>query len=295
MSGWKPALLLVLIPAAVALAQETPAPAADPSAPAAQAPAADPAAPAEPAAPVPVGKVHAPPVPLIADRVERGRHVYQRFCISCHGEDGDGRGYSAQWLNPLPRDFTRGIFKCVSTPSGSLPLDEDLLRTLRAGFAHTNMPGWAALGDRNLRDVIEYLKTFSPRWKEEGPGVPIQIAAEPPDGVESRKKGQAVWTTQGCFNCHGAGGKGDGPSVPSLTDDWGNHIVPFDFTSSPHRKCGDTDRDLYRTFMTGVTGTPMPSFSDTLSPDDAWHLVHFLKTLRKPDTSQHLFGLSMGR
>lgn len=280
MFGWKPALLAVL-PAAVALAQTAPAAPAQP----AEATAAQDQA----------QKPPNPPQPLNPEMVSKGKAVYQRFCISCHGEFGDGRGYSAQWLNPQPRDFTRAIFKCRSTPSGTLPVDDDLLRTLREGLYHTNMPSWAVLGGPNLLDVIQYIKTFSPRWKEEGPGDPISYAAEPPDDAASRKKGQAIWNAQACFNCHGQSGKGDGPSVPTLFDDWGNHIVPFDFTSSPHRKCGNTDRDLYRTFLTGLNGTPMPSFADTVSPEDAWHLVHFLKTLRVQKTEQHLFGLAVGK
>jgi mono/diheme cytochrome c family protein len=32
--------------------------------------------------------------------------------------------------------------------------------------------------------------------------------------------------------------------------------------------------------MTGVDGTPMPSFADTISQNDAWDLVHFLRTLQ---------------
>ena len=284
MFGWKPVLLAALLPSAIALAQTPTAKVA----PAAQASAA--AEPAEPAQ-----KPPNPPRPLDEGRVNRGRHVYQRYCISCHGENGDGRGYSAQWLNPQPRDFTRAVFKCRSTPSGTLPLDEDLLRTLRQGVYHTRMPAWAVLGEANLRDVTEYLKIFSPRWNEEGAGDPIVYAPEPADNPDSRKKGQSIWNAQACFNCHGPGGKGDGPSVSTLADDWGYHIVPFDFTSSTHRKCGSTDQDLYRTFLTGLNGTPMPSFADTVTPEDAWHLVHFLKTLQVEVTEQHLFGLSMGK
>ena len=284
MFGWKPVLLAALLPSAIALAQTPTAKVA----PAAQASAA-----AEQAAPA--QKPPNPPRPLDEGRVNRGRHVYQRYCISCHGENGDGRGYSAQWLNPQPRDFTRAVFKCRSTPSGTLPVDDDLLRSLREGLYHTNMPSWAVLGDANLRDVTEYLKIFSPRWKEEGAGDPIVYAPEPADSPDSRQKGQSIWTAQACFNCHGPGGKGDGPSVATLADDWGYHIVPFDFTSSTHRKCGSTDQDLYRTFLTGLNGTPMPSFADTVTPEDAWHLVHFLKTLQVEVTEQHLFGLSMGK
>ena len=32
--------------------------------------------------------------------------------------------------------------------------------------------------------------------------------------------------------------------------------------------------------MTGVDGTPMPSFADNIQPNDAWDLVHFLRTLQ---------------
>ncbi len=281
MFGWKSALRIALFPAAVALAQTSPPQPAPP--------------PADKAAVAAAEKPPNPPRPLDEAKVVRGKAVYQRFCISCHGENGDGRGYSAQWLNPQPRDFTRAIFKCRSTPSGTLPVDDDLMRTLHEGLYHTNMPSWSVLGDRSLHDVVEYLKTFSPRWKEEGPGDPIVYASEPADGADSRKKGQSIWNAQACFNCHGQGGKGDGASVPTLFDDWGNHTVPFDFTASPHRKCGNSDQDLYRTFLTGLNGTPMPSFADTVSPEDAWHLVHFLKTLRVENTEQHLFGLSQGR
>ena len=265
MNRWKPILLAVLLPAAFALAQ------------------------------TPQGeKPPNPPKPIDAARASRGKAVYERYCFSCHGEHGDGRGYSAQWLDPRPRDFTRAIFKCRSTPSGTLPIDKDLMRTLREGLYHTNMVSWEVLGDRNMSDVIEYIKTFSPRWKEEGPGDPIQFVREPPDNADSRKKGQQLWNSQACFNCHGQTGKGDGSSVPTLFDDWGFHITPFDFTSSPRRKCGGTDQDLYRTFLTGMNGTPMPSFADTISPEDAWHLVHFLKTLQTKNTEQRIFGISMG-
>jgi len=67
-----------------------------------------------------------------------------------------------------------------------------------------------------------------------------------------------------------------------LKDDWGNKTVPYDFTSGANLKCGDRPEDLYRVFMTGLSGSPMPSFADSLTPADAWNLVHFLRSLAAP-------------
>ena len=44
--------------------------------------------------------------------------------------------------------------------------------------------------------------------------------------------------------------------------------------------CGDDEPRLYRIFMTGFDGTPMPSFADVIKPEQAWDLVHFLRTLQ---------------
>ena len=54
-----------------------------------------------------------------------GKKLYRRFCVGCHGPLGDGNGENAQWIDPKPRDFVAGTFKCRSTPTGTLPTDED--------------------------------------------------------------------------------------------------------------------------------------------------------------------------
>ena len=76
---------------------------------------------------------------------------------------------------------------------------------------------------------------------------------------ESVKRGRAVYERSNCSQCHGHTGLGDGPSAHELKDDWGNPIVPYDLTQG-HIKCGDTGPDIYRVFITGLDGTPMPSF-----------------------------------
>jgi cytochrome c oxidase cbb3-type subunit 2 len=72
----------------------------------------------------------------------------------------------------------------------------------------------------------------------------------------------------------------NGPSASTLTDDLGRPILPYNFTDGSRPKCGDTDQDIYKIFMTGLDGTPMPSFADNLKPDEAWDLVFYLRTLQ---------------
>ncbi len=208
----------------------------------------------------------------------RGEHVYQRYCLSCHGLHGDGRGESAQFLDPRPRDFTKGVFKWRSTPSGTLPVDGDLFKTIRNGLYNTNMPRWSGLTDGQLQSVVAYVESFSPLFVTDQRGKPIEIPPEPPATPESIAAGKQVYQSMGCFNCHGQEGRGDGPSALTLTDDWGRPIRPFDFTTG-HLKCGGENRDIYRVFMTGLNGTPMPSFADAMTPEQAWNLVHYLRTL----------------
>ena len=96
--------------------------------------------------------------------VAEGRFVFERNCAVCHGKWGDGRGEMAVGMVPRPRKFTAGTFKFRTTPSGSLPTDADLMRTIRNGLFGTSMPTFQHLSERDLRAVVEYLKTFSKKW-----------------------------------------------------------------------------------------------------------------------------------
>lgn len=211
---------------------------------------------------------------------KRGKVVYERYCVSCHGDLGNGAGEVAEWITPKPRDYRQGTFKWRSTPSGSLPRVADLEKTIRDGVYGTFMPSWYAIGLRSRLDVIAYIQTFSDRWQQEKPQEAITIPPEPNYSEESVKRGRALYEKVNCAQCHGPNALGDGPSAHDLKDDWGNSIVPYDLTQG-HIKCGDTGADIYRVFMTGLSGTPMPSFVDAIKPDEAWDLVHYIQSLNK--------------
>jgi cytochrome c oxidase cbb3-type subunit 2 len=222
---------------------------------------------------------------------EEGKAYYRRYCIGCHGPNGDGNGENAMWFDPTmgfakPRDFTLATFKCRSTPTGTLPTDQDLYDAVSRGFVTTNMPRWLSLTPKERADLVAFLKTFSAKWETHKAGTPINIPQEPPANVDSILKGRQLFQTMQCWKCHGPEGHGDGPSAPTLTDNKDNPIRPYNFASGSRFKCGETNQDLYRVFMTGLDGTPMPSFADVIQPNDAWDLVHFLRTLQPLDTPE---------
>jgi len=225
---------------------------------------------------------------------QRGHGLYRRYCIGCHGPQGDGNGENAPYIDPKPRDFTLATFKCRSTLTGSLPLDTDLIHTLVRGVEASNMPSWRPLSDEDRVDLVAYIKTFSPRWKKEQPGPPLQVPAEPEVTADRIKDGQQVFQKMECWKCHGTEGRGDGPSAATLTDSKDRPIVPYDFTTGHKFKCGETDQDLYKIFMTGLDGTPMPSFADNLTPDQAWDLVFYLRTLQPGKTKERAIAKQIG-
>ena len=235
---------------------------------------------------------------------ERAAQTYRRYCVSCHGELGDGNGEVAQWLDPTvspgnfrPRDFTLAVFKCRSTPTGTLPTDQDLFDTIGRGLDRSNMPIWNVLTRQERVDLVAWIKHFSARWQNEKPGTPIQIPAEPEITPDRVKAGQDVFNKVQCWKCHGVQGMANGPSASTLQDDLGRSIAPYNFTTGERPKCGSTDADLYRIFMTGLDGTPMPSFADNIKPDEAWDLVFYLRTLErrnKNNAKEHEIARQLG-
>jgi mono/diheme cytochrome c family protein len=214
---------------------------------------------------------------------ENAKYNYRRFCVGCHGDYGDGNGENAVWLDPKPRDFTIATFKCRSTLTGTLPTDQVLYDTIGRGLTNSNMPIWNHFSKQEKADLVAYIKIFSPRWDKEKAGAPISIPPEPPITLDSISHGQALFTKLECWKCHGPHGQGDGPSASTLTDSQNNPIRPYNFAlggNDSRFKCGSTNQDIYKIFMTGVDGTPMPSFADVIQPNDAWDLVHFLRTLQ---------------
>ena len=219
-----------------------------------------------------------PPPPAASSR---GRQVYETHCVECHGESGRGDGPAAMSLVPHPRDFTSGRYKIRSTETGSLPTDDDLLRSVRTGLPGSAMPGWGPLlPDADVRDVVAYIKTLSPRFAAEQPE-PLPATTPVPSSPDSVARGAAVYATLQCSKCHGEDGRGVGAVTTRFEDDWGftlhsaNLAEPWTFRGGPDAA------DAFMRFRAGVSGTPMPSYTGTATDTEMWDLANYVLSLRR--------------
>ncbi len=216
--------------------------------------------------------------------VAAGKELYAENCSQCHGAKGDGRGAMADLLDPRPRDFRRAIYKIRQTPQGDLPTDEDLFRIVSNGMAGTSMPPWRGLlSEAQIWQLVDYVKSFSEDFADYPAEQQFLLEGVVDSTPESIARGATVYEKAECAKCHGARGRGNGPSAATLEDEWESRIYPANLTQPWTLRGGSSVEDLYRTVATGVNGTPMPSFSDAWSSEDLWHLANYLHSIgREP-------------
>jgi mono/diheme cytochrome c family protein len=83
------------------------------------------------------------------------------------------------------------------------------------------------------------------------------------------KKGKDLFGDN-CQKCHGAGGKGDGP--------YGDpQHRPADLTQS-----ADADGIMFYKAWNGRKDPVMPAFKTTMTREEIWAVIEYVKTLRKP-------------
>src|SRR2546428_5803508 len=207
-----------------------------------------------------------------------GKAVYERKCLLCHGEKGDGKGPAAELLDPKPRDFTSGIYK-IRTTAGKAPSDQDLYRVISDGMPGTFMPSWAVLPEKDRWNVVAYVKAFAAdKFKEatKKQELPKDVASS----ADSIKRGKEMFEAIECNKCHGAEGRADGPSRPELKDEWGHPIKPANLTKRWTFRGGGSRTEIATRLAIGVLGTPMPTFIDSVEkPEDIWHLTNYVLSL----------------
>ena len=86
--------------------------------------------------------------------VSRGKTVYERHCLKCHGSQGYGDGPNAVLLTIPPANFHR--------PGSYLKSDETLLRMIEHGGVYSSMHAWRGrLTDGEMQDVLAYIRFLS--------------------------------------------------------------------------------------------------------------------------------------
>lgn len=230
---------------------------------------------------VPMGalRVAAQDVGTEAQRAS-GKTLYLKYCAQCHGDKGDGEGYATPHLSPRPRNFTTGKFKVRTTPNGALPTHQDIVNIIRHGMPYTSMPAWPTLSDQQLSELAYYITTFSPDFANpERVPKPLEFPSGPGSTAESIALGKKLYEETGCARCHGNHGRGDGLSAPTLKDDWNYPIRAANLAQSWTFRGGSTREDIFRTMSTGFNGTPMPAFTDGLTPEQRWAITDFIVSL----------------
>lgn len=232
-----------------------------------------------------------PPLPTIPsglpeeDAARRGQVLYQNQCAVCHGINGDGNGFLAHGFDVKPRDFRQGWYKFRSTKSGNRPTFEDIERTIRQGVPNSTMPAWGQfLKPEDIHDVARYLVVFSEGftddWKESRQPIALEVPKPPADLASLSSRGAELYKSLGCVACHGDKGMGDGPSAPSLKDNWQQATTATDLTYKWLFKNGHEPADVYRSIIGGLAGSPMPSAEGAVPEErDRWALVSFILSL----------------
>ena len=81
----------------------------------------------------------------------RGKKLYEKYCLACHGPQGRGDG--ATQFDPPVVDLTSS--EVLMKP------DSRLLKSIHEGRPNTAMDAWkSALSEEAIRDVLAYILTF---------------------------------------------------------------------------------------------------------------------------------------
>jgi mono/diheme cytochrome c family protein len=258
---------------------------------------------------------------LTDDNLAAGSRLFRKHCQECHGPTGNGRGPTAAWITPHPRDFRQGVFKFVSTngTTSRKPTRDDLFHTLSNGLPSTQMPSFALRSEDERHRLIDYVIYLSVRGKtefeilrtllvhgEDGLNESVSADAEAVIHSELRawtkaqtdvmparfppfREGQledSIRRGQALFIDPKGGGCATchlnyGREAKYQYDVWGTVLKPGDLTET-RRKGGTAPEQLYHRIRGGIGPSNMPAPTG-LSDQQFWDLVNFVKAMPYPD------------
>ena len=219
-----------------------------------------------------------------------GKKIYNDYCVACHGSNGKGDGRYADEMKTKPTDFTSGMYKFKSTPYGTLPTKEDIVKTLELGVRTTAMIPQLQLDEKQMNEVAGYILSFAP--KGQIIGKPINIPPKPEASASLINEGKKLFDIN-CVSCHGKNLKGDGPNSKKLVNYKGIPISPADLTVTPLKR-GNTPESIYKIISNGIEGTPMISYYEVIKPEEIWDVVYYIDSIPKENLANENRGGMMG-
>ena len=176
---------------------------------------------------------------------QHGHELFDANCASCHGSQADGQSEASKSLLPRPANLRVARFD-----------DERLSAVLWSGVAGSSMPAWRDYSERDLRDLVAYVKEL-----------PRDHSTESPLILKNFEQAKSLFV-QNCASCHGDQGDGRGPAASALVP------APTNF----HLKQPSYDRAI-QVLDNGVPGTAMPAWSGQISSSDRELLAHYVRLL----------------
>jgi mono/diheme cytochrome c family protein len=150
---------------------------------------------------------------------------------------------------------------------------------------------WIADEERPGDAIEEAYREIWSRWLTANEHFVALQDPIPPADAASIERGNELFhdaSRGNCASCHGDGGRGDGPSAVEVTpdgvrhslllDEWGRPAWPRDLRTGIFRG-GSRPIDIYRRVHCGIHGTPMPAQAGTLSQDEIWDVVHYVRSI----------------
>jgi mono/diheme cytochrome c family protein len=90
----------------------------------------------------------------------KGKPIYEKNCLLCHGPQGRGDGPMGKALSPPATNF--------SSPESMHKTDAELLKVVREGHPDTAMTAWkGSLSEQEFQDLLAYVRQLS-RGLEKG-------------------------------------------------------------------------------------------------------------------------------
>jgi cbb3-type cytochrome oxidase cytochrome c subunit len=228
----------------------------------------------------------------------RGRQIYVREgCFYCHSQFTrlQDRGYgplvhAGDYVYETPHQLgTARTGPDLTNEGGRMSSEWQKAhlvnpRTVKPGSI---MPSFSYLSDRDMNDLVSYIQTLGNQRK-----TTTAFVQAPEEYLNTTDLGRALHErkhvdtnasasanagrgiyTQNCAVCHGLEGWGNGPNAITLEK------KPANF-SRPYYKQYSDEFWFYR-LAEGVAGTRMPRWNESLTEEQRWYLVAYLKTLPK--------------